>query len=65
MQAGRLLDHLGRIARERGLVRFEAEVLPYNTAMLKVFAASRWPMTRRSEDGAIHITLALGSVASA
>ncbi len=63
--AGRLLDHLGRIARERGLVRFEAEVLPYNTAMLKVFAASRWPMTRRSEDGAIHITLALGSVASA
>lgn len=62
--ARRLLQHLGRIACERGLVRFEAEVLPYNNAMLKVFAASGWPMTKRSEDGAFHITLALGGAAS-
>jgi len=61
--ARRLLQHLGRIAGERGLVRFEAEVLPYNNAMLKVFAASGWPMSKRSEDGAIHITLALGGEA--
>ena len=61
--ARRLLEHLGRIAGERGLVRFEAEVLPYNNAMLKVFAASGWPMSKRSEDGAIHITLALGGEA--
>jgi hypothetical protein len=32
--------------------------------MLKVFEASGWPMSRRSEDGAIHITLALGGVAA-
>ena len=62
--AGRLLRHLGRIAVDRGLRRFEAEVLPYNSAMLKVFEASGWPMSRRSEDGAIHITLALGGVAA-
>ena len=62
--ASRLLRHLGRIAGERGLVRFEAEVLPYNNAMLKVFEASGWPMRKRSEDGAIHITLALGGAAS-
>ena len=62
--AGRVLRHLGRIAVERGLQRFEAEVLPYNSAMLKVFEASGWPMSRRSEDGAIHITLALGGAAA-
>ena len=58
--ARRLLQHLGRIAIDRGLQRFEAEVLPYNSAMLKVFEASGWPLSRRSEEGAIHITLSLG-----
>ena len=62
--AGRILRHLGRIASDRGLLRFEAEVLPYNSAMLKVFAASGWPMSKRSEEGAIHITLLLGGVAA-
>lgn len=62
--ARRMLQHLGRIAIDRGLVRFEAEVLPYNLAMVRVFEASGWPMSRRSEDGAIHITLALGGVAA-
>lgn len=62
--ARRILQHLGRIASERGIVRFEAEVLPYNSAMLKVFAASGWPMSKRSEDGAIHITLTLGDAAA-
>lgn len=58
--ARRLLQHLGRIAVSRGVVRFEAEVLPYNSAMLKVFEASGWPMSKRSEEGAIHVTLTLG-----
>ena len=57
--ARRILQHLGRIAIERGLVRFEAEVLPYNSAMLKVFAASGWPMSKRSEDGSLHVILDL------
>jgi RimJ/RimL family protein N-acetyltransferase len=59
--ARRLLRHLGLIARERGIVRFEAEVLAQNSAMLRVFAAAGWPMTTRSEDGTIHIVLALAA----
>jgi RimJ/RimL family protein N-acetyltransferase len=59
--ARRLLRHLGLIARERGIVRFEAEVLAQNSAMLRVFAATGWPMTTRSEDGTIHIVLALAA----
>jgi len=61
--ARRLLRHLGLIARERGIVRFEAEVLAQNSAMLRVFAATGWPMTTRSEDGTIHIVLALAAAA--
>ena len=62
--ARRVLHHLGLIARSRGIVRFEAEVLPYNSAMLKVFAAAGWPASTRSEDGSIHVTLALGGGAA-
>jgi RimJ/RimL family protein N-acetyltransferase len=61
--ARRLLRHLGLIAHERGIVRFEAEVLAQNSAMLRVFAAAGWPMTTRSEDGTIHIVLALAAAA--
>jgi RimJ/RimL family protein N-acetyltransferase len=63
--ARRLLQHLGRIAGERGILRFEAEVLPFNKAMLRVFAGSGWPVTTRTEDGTVHVTLALGSGAGA
>lgn len=57
--AGRLLQHLGVIARACGIDRFEAEVLPYNSAMLRVFEATGWPLTRRNEDGSIHVSMAL------
>ncbi|NJD26015.1 MAG: GNAT family N-acetyltransferase [Betaproteobacteria bacterium] len=63
--ARRLLQHLGRIAVARGLTRFEAEVLPFNKAMLKVFAASGWPVTTRNEDGTVHVVLELGAAAAA
>lgn len=62
--ARRLLQHLGRIAIDRGVLRFEAEVLSYNSAMLKVFAASGWPISKHSEDGTMHITLTLGGAAA-
>jgi len=55
----RLLGHLGKIARARGITTFTAEVLYQNLAMLKVFTASGWPMKRTSEDGAVLISLAL------
>lgn len=55
----RLLGHLGKIARARGITTFTAEVLYQNLAMLKVFTASGWPMKRTTEDGAVLISLAL------
>ena len=57
--ARRLLWHLGRVARERGITRFEAEVLPHNKPMLRVFASSGWPMTTHRADGVIHVTLGI------
>ena len=36
--ATRILNHLVRIAREKGVDQFEAEVLPGNTSMLAVFS---------------------------
>lgn len=57
--AGRILKHLAGIAREKGVSRFEAEVLPQNRAMLAVFAKSGLPMTRTPTADAIHVTLSL------
>ncbi len=57
--ARRLLAHLAEIARERGIVRFEAEVLPHNSAMLRVFATSGLPMTLSRSDGVVHVILTL------
>ena len=57
--ARRLLTHLGRIARERGISTFIAEVLVTNAAMLKVFSGVGWPMQRRVADGTVHVTLSL------
>ena len=57
--ARRLLRHLGKIARERGITTFTAEVLYQNVAMLKVFKACGWPLESTTEDGAVLIRLAL------
>jgi RimJ/RimL family protein N-acetyltransferase len=57
--AGRILKHLTRIAREKGVTRFEAEVLPQNKAMLAVFSRSRLPMTQTQAEGVVHVTLSL------
>ncbi len=58
--ASRLLAHLAAIARTKGVQRFEAEVLPQNTAMLKVFEKSGLPMTKRRGDGVVHVEMMLG-----
>ena len=47
------------IARERGIRRFEAEVLAGNVPMLKVFQRSGLPMHQRSEDGVVHVRMDL------
>jgi RimJ/RimL family protein N-acetyltransferase len=57
--AGRLLRHLARIGREKGLERLEAEVLAGNKAMLAVFSRSGLPMTQHFESGTVHVSLEL------
>jgi RimJ/RimL family protein N-acetyltransferase len=57
--AGRILKHLARIAREKGVRQFVAEVLPQNKAMLAVFARSGLPMKQSLSEGIVHVTLTL------
>lgn len=54
---------LTEIARERGIQRFEAEVLAGNQAMLGVFMRSGLPLHRRAEDGVVHVVMDLGQPA--
>ena len=57
--ASRLLSHLADIARRRGIVAFEADVLAGNQSMLAVFARSGLAMRKRRDGGVVHITLSL------
>jgi GNAT superfamily N-acetyltransferase len=57
--AGYILKHLARIAWEKGVGQFEAEVLQQNKAMLAVFSRSGFPMKRTPTEGTIHVTLSL------
>lgn len=54
-----LMRHLVRIAREKGVRQFEAEVLPSNKAMLKAFSRSNLPMKTTFEEDVVHVTLSL------
>lgn len=54
-----LMAQLAMIARGLGYTAFEAEVLPDNYAMLRVFEHSGLPITERGGDGMIHVTLEL------
>lgn len=57
--ASRLLQLLIPIARERGIRRFTADVLPDNDAMLAVFARSGLPTKTESHPDGVQVTLAL------
>ncbi|MDO5492528.1 MAG: GNAT family N-acetyltransferase [Nesterenkonia sp.] len=48
-----LLEHLAAAARERGIERFSAEVLPENRKMLVVFSEAGYEVQRRFEDGVV------------
>lgn len=54
-----LLSHLVRIARNKGLLQFEADVLAANRPMLAVFARSGLPMQQQRARDVIHVTLSL------
>ncbi|MCP2331768.1 GNAT family N-acetyltransferase [Actinoalloteichus caeruleus] len=50
-----LLEHLAAAARERGLRRFEAEVLAENGPMLRVFRDAGYSVRREVEEGILHL----------
>ncbi len=55
----RLLEQLAEAAAEAGIDRFVAEVLPTNTAMLKVFDDAGFVVSRRLEGGTVEVELQL------
>ncbi|MFI8965293.1 GNAT family N-acetyltransferase [Streptomyces sp. NPDC053493] len=57
--ASALLEHIAAVARERGIRRFAAEVLPANSKMIKVFTDAGYTQKRSFEDGAVRLHLDL------
>ncbi|MPY49372.1 bifunctional acetate--CoA ligase family protein/GNAT family N-acetyltransferase [Streptomyces acidicola] len=57
--ASALLEHIAAVARERGIRRFAAEVLPANTKMIKVFTDAGYQQQRSFEDGVVRLELDL------
>jgi acyl-CoA synthetase (NDP forming)/RimJ/RimL family protein N-acetyltransferase len=53
------LEHLAAAAREVGIERFVAEVLAENSAMLGVFRAAGYQVTREMEEGVFHLEFAI------
>ncbi|MGZ4666312.1 MAG: GNAT family N-acetyltransferase, partial [Frankiaceae bacterium] len=54
-----LLEHLAAAARERGLLRFEAEVLTENSRMMSVFQDAGYRVEREIEGGSTRLTFAI------
>jgi GNAT superfamily N-acetyltransferase len=57
--AGMMLRHLARIAKEKGITQFHAEVLQENKGMLAVFNRSGFPVRQESVEGLVHVTISL------
>ncbi|WP_328844528.1 bifunctional acetate--CoA ligase family protein/GNAT family N-acetyltransferase [Streptomyces sp. NBC_00258] len=53
--ASALLEHIAAVARERGIRRFAAEVLPANNKMIKVFTDAGYQQKRHFEDGVVRL----------
>jgi GNAT superfamily N-acetyltransferase len=54
-----LLKHLLLIGRERGISRFEADVLHANKKMLRVFERAGLPVVTKASSDSIHVTMKL------
>jgi len=50
-----LLEHLAEAARERGISRFVAEVLPQNRRMAQIFADAGYRISKGFEDGVLSL----------
>ena len=57
--ASMVMKHLVLIGRAQGVSHFEAEVLPQNKAMLKVFHRTGLPVTTVPSGDSIHVTIRL------
>ncbi|WP_328690586.1 GNAT family N-acetyltransferase [Streptomyces caniferus] len=57
--ASALLEHIAAVARERGIRRFAAEVLPANSKMIKVFTDAGYTHKRTFEDGVVRLEFGL------
>lgn len=58
-----LMEHLAEAARENGIRRFVADVLPENQKMLSVFQAAGFDIKRSFEDGVIVVEFPLDETA--
>jgi RimJ/RimL family protein N-acetyltransferase len=56
-----LLQRLVLAAREEGVARFTAEVLPGNAPMLRVFAGAGFEIKQGYADGVIHVEFAIAA----
>ena len=54
-----LLEHLAAAARERGIRRFVAEVLPQNGRMIAVFREAGFTLRQQLEDGVVQVAFAI------
>ncbi|MDT4986793.1 MAG: hypothetical protein QOI74_887, partial [Micromonosporaceae bacterium] len=51
-----LLEHLAAAARDEGIDTFVAEVLPVNTAMLRILADAGYSIEREYANGVVHLS---------
>ncbi|MCA5893904.1 GNAT family N-acetyltransferase [Isoptericola sp. NEAU-Y5] len=54
-----LLEHVAAAARERGVRRFTAEVLPQNSSMLGVFREAGYAISQHLDDGIVSVGIDL------
>jgi GNAT superfamily N-acetyltransferase len=57
----RIFKHLVTIARASGITQFEAEVLPTNEGMLKLFTRSGLPVISTPSRDSVHVTIDLNA----
>ncbi len=55
----RIFKHLVAIARLSGIAKFDAEVLPSNEGMLRLFDRSGLPVMKRGSADTVHVTVML------
>ncbi|GIJ69514.1 bifunctional acetate--CoA ligase family protein/GNAT family N-acetyltransferase [Virgisporangium ochraceum] len=51
-----MMEHLAARARDEGIVRFVAEVLPQNARMIRTFTEAGYEVARQYADGVVHLT---------